>query len=278
MLSGLLVVDKPRGMTSHDVVDRVRRLADQREAGHAGTLDPLATGVLVVALGKALKLLEFMEGHDKEYDVAVRLGQRTETDDAEGRVVEERPVEATRAQVEAAAAKFNGEIEQVPPSYSAVKQEGERLYAKARRGEAVSAKPRRVRVDEFALTSFEPPVARFHVRCGKGTYVRALARDLGAALGCGGHVAELRRTASGPFRLTDAAPLEAPLELMPMDTALMSLPEVRLTTQDAREFENGRTVALRPPGPLVRVYCGPRFAGIGEESGGKLKPRKVIVV
>ena len=278
MLSGLLVVDKPRGMTSHDVVDRVRALAAQREAGHAGTLDPLATGVLVVALGKALKLLEFMEGHDKGYDVTVRLGQRTETDDAEGRVIAERPATSTREQVESAAARFLGEIDQVPPSYSAVKQGGERLYAKARRGEAVEAKPRRVRVDAFVLVGFEPPVARFTVRCGKGTYVRSLARDLGEALGCGGHVTELRRTASGPFQLSDAAALEPPLELLPMDTALMALPELRLSTQDARDFENGRIVGIRPPGPLVRVYCGPRFSGIGEDAGGKLKPRKVIVV
>jgi len=268
--SGILVVDKTRGITSHDVVDQVRRLAGQDEVGHAGTLDPLATGVLVVALGKALKLLEFMESHDKEYEVAVRLGQRTDTDDAEGRVVAESAV-PSRDEIEAAAGKLVGEIDQVPPAFSAIRQKGERLYEKARRGEVVEAKARRVRVDEFALLDWAPPVARFRVRCGKGTYVRALARDLG------GHVVELRRTASGPFRIDDAAALAEPLDLMPMDAGLMGMAEMRLTTQDARLFENGRMVDLRPPGPLVRVYCGPRFVGIGETSDGKLKPRKVIV-
>ena len=270
MASGIAVIDKARGVTSHDVVDAVRRLAGQDDAGHAGTLDPLATGVLVVALGKALRLLEFMESHDKEYETAVRLGQRTETDDAEGRVIAEAPV-PSRDNVEAAAAKLVGEIDQVPPAFSAIKQQGERLYKKARRGEAVEALARRVRVDEFTLLAWTPPVARFRVRCGKGTYVRALARDLG------GHVVELRRTASGPFRIEDAVPLEAPLDLLPMDAGLMGMPEMRLTTQDARLFENGRIVELRPPGPLVRVYCGPRFVGIGETSDGKLRPRKVIV-
>jgi tRNA pseudouridine55 synthase len=198
-------------------------------------------------------------------------------------VIAESPV-PPRDEIEAAAKKFVGEFDQDPPAYSAIRQKGERLYEKARRGEAVEAKARRVRVDEFALLDWAPPVARFRVRCGKGTYVRALARDLG------GHVVELRRTASGPFRIEDAAPLAllrrmgqgsggqaVPLELLPPDAGLMGMQEMRLTTQDARLFENGVVVALSPPGPLVRVYCGPRFVGIGEAWDGKLKPRKVIV-
>jgi tRNA pseudouridine55 synthase len=276
-VDGLLLVDKPRGRTSHDIVDEARALAAQRDVGHAGTLDPLATGLLILALGRALKLLEFMEGYDKAYDVAVRLGQATDTDDADGRVLETRPVAASRDDIAAAAARLVGEIDQRPPAFSAIKVAGEALHRKARRGERVEAAARKVRVDAFELVDFAPPVARFRVRCGKGTYVRSLARDLGAALGCGGHVAELRRTACGPFRAEDAAPLAAPLDPLPMDAGLLSMPELRLSTGDARRFENGGVVELRPPGPLVRVYCGPRFLGIGESRDGKLKPRKVIV-
>jgi tRNA pseudouridine55 synthase len=270
MISGIVVIDKPKGATSHDIVDRVRDAVGQQEVGHAGTLDPLATGVLVIALGKATRLLEFMESHEKEYEATVRLGQRTETDDAEGRAIAEGPV-PTRPELEDAARRLTGEIDQIPPAYSAIKQQGERLYEKARRGEKVEARPRRVRVEEFGILDYAPPVARFRIRCSKGTYIRALARDLG------GHVVELRRTASGPFRLEDAVLLAAPLETLPMDSALIGMPEVRLTTQDARKFENGQIVEFRPPAELVRVYCGPRFVGVGAAAGGKLKPRKVIV-
>ena len=231
--------------------------------GHAGTLDPLATGLLVLGLGKALRLLEFLQVHDKEYEFAVRLGAFTETDDADGAPLGEGPV-PSRAELEAAMGKLRGEIVQAPPRYSAVKVKGRRLYQYARAGEAVEVPERRVRVDEFVLVAFDPPLARFRVKGSKGIYVRSLARDLG------GHVTELRRTASGPFRVEDAGP-----DLLPIDTAVMHLPEVRLGTEDLHRFETGRRVEREVPG-LVRVYCGPRFVGIGEPGEGGLKPRKVI--
>jgi tRNA pseudouridine55 synthase len=261
-MDGILLVDKPQGKTSHDMVDAVRRELRERSVGHAGTLDPLATGLLILGVGKATRILEYMQ-YDKSYEAEILLGMLTETDDADGARIEERPV-PTRAELEAAAAKMIGEIAQKPPKYSAVKVEGRKLYDYARKGREVEAPERKVRVDELSLLSYEAPRARFRIRGAKGLYVRSIARDLG------GHVTALRRTACGPFRVEDASP-----ELLPMDVALMHLPEVRLTTEELHDFENGRTVA-REVEPLVRVYCGPRFVGIGERSGSSMKPRKVL--
>jgi len=261
-MDGILLVDKPKGKTSHDVVDAVRRERGERSVGHAGTLDPLATGLLILGVGKATRILEYMQ-YDKSYEADVELGILTETDDADGARLEERPL-PSRADLEAAVATLVGEIVQRPPRYSAIKVDGRKLYDYARKGQEVEAPERRVRVDELSLLSYEPPRAKFRIRGSKGLYIRSLARDLG------GHVVELRRTACGPFRVEDAGP-----ELLPLDVALMHLPEIRLTTEELHAFENGRTVAREVPG-LVRVYCGPRFVGIGEQAGAMMKPRKVI--
>ncbi|HXX94992.1 MAG TPA: tRNA pseudouridine(55) synthase TruB [Planctomycetota bacterium] len=263
-MDGILLVDKPKGKTSHDVVEAVRRARGESRVGHAGTLDPLATGLLVLGIGKATRLLEFMVGHDKTYEVTVELGLLTETDDAEGARMEARPV-PDRSELEARASKLRGEILQRPPRYSAVKVAGRKLYEYARKGREVEAPERRVRIDELTLLAYEPPRARFRVRGSKGLYVRSIARDLG------GHVVELRRLSSGPFRVEDAGD-----ELLPMDTAVMHLPEMRLSTEEAHRFEDGRMLGVESA-PLVRVYCGPRFLGIGERTPEGLKPRKVIL-
>jgi tRNA pseudouridine55 synthase len=261
-MDGILLVDKPKGKTSHDVVDDVRRDLGERSVGHAGTLDPLATGLLVLGVGKATRLLEYMQ-YDKAYEAELELGILTETDDADGARLEERPV-PSRPELEAAAARLRGEIVQTPPRYSAVKVEGRKLYEHARQGREVEAPERRVRVDELVLVSYLPPRACFRVRGSKGLYVRSIARDLG------GHVTALRRTACGPFRVEDAGP-----ELLPLDVGLMHLPEVRLSTEELHDFENGRVVRREVDG-VVRVYCGPRFVGIGEKRESGLKPRKVL--
>lgn len=257
-------MDKPRGKTSHDVVDAVRRERGERRAGHAGTLDPLATGLLIVALGKALRLVEYLQDHSKTYEFEVELGILTETDDAEGARTEERPV-PPKAELEAAAARLVGEIDQRPPRYSAVKVGGRRLYQYARAGKEVDAPPRRVTVSELALLSYEAPRARFRVRGGKGLYVRSIARDLG------GHVTELRRTAVGPFRVEAAGP-----ELLPVDAAVRHLPEVRLSETEEADFVNGRLVE-KHVGGIVRVYRDERFLGVGEPSEAGMKPKKVLV-
>ena len=231
--------------------------------GHAGTLDPLATGLLVLALGRGLRLMEYLQDHEKTYETLVELGVLTDTDDADGARLGEAPVPSREALL-AAAARLTGPIAQRPPAYSAVKVDGRRAYALARQGKAPDLAPRPVVVHELDLLEYAPPRARFRVRGSKGLYVRSLARDLG------GHVVELRRLASGPFRIEDAGP-----ELLPIDTAVMRLPEVRLSTEEAHRFENGRIV-LREGTGLVRVYCGPRFMGIGEGAPEGLRPRKVL--
>jgi tRNA pseudouridine55 synthase len=261
-MDGILLVDKPKGKTSHDVVDVVRRELQERSIGHAGTLDPLATGLLILGVGKATRLLEYMQ-YDKTYEAEVELGVLTETDDSDGSRIDEKPV-PSRSGLEAAAATLVGEILQIPPRYSAVKVGGRKLYDYARRGHVVEAPERRVRVDELTLLSYEPPRASFRVRGSKGLYIRSIARDLG------GHITALRRTVCGPFRVEDAGP-----DLLPMDVALMHLPEVRLTTEELHRFETGRSVDRSVEG-IVRVYCGPRFVGIGEKGETGLKPRKVI--
>jgi tRNA pseudouridine55 synthase len=214
--AGILLVDKPAGMTSHDVVDRVRRRFGYRKVGHAGTLDPMATGVLVLLIGNATRAQGRFLEHDKTYVGTLRLGSATTTHDREGEVTDEAPVPAAldRAALEAALARFIGPIEQVPPMVSAVKHRGRPLYKYARQGIEVAREARRVTIHALALLDFDPAraEARFEVRCSKGTYVRTLAHDLGRALGTFAHLTELRRTRSGPFGESDCMRLDALLE------------------------------------------------------------------
>jgi tRNA pseudouridine55 synthase len=212
-MNAVLVIDKPVGPTSFDVVRRIRRAARSKRVGHGGTLDPAASGVLPICLGEATKIAQFLLDADKQYDFTVCFGVETDTDDAAGKVTARRDAGAVEeAAVRGALAAFRGPITQVPPSYSALKRDGRPLYDYARSGETVEAAPRAVTVHELELTSFSgPDAAMFTMRCSKGTYVRALARDLGRALGVGGHVTALRRTRSGPFALAQARPLDAVL-------------------------------------------------------------------
>ena len=275
-------MDKDPGKTSHDVVAEVRHALDEPHAGHTGTLDPAATGLLVVALGRALKMVAYHEGHDKEYAVTVRLGVRTDTDDLAGKVLEERDAAGvTRTAVEALLPQFTGPIRQRPPAYSAVKIGGERAYRLARRGEAVELPEREVTIHALRLESFEAPSLKLVMRCSKGTYVRSIARDLGAALGCGGAVAELRRLAVGSFRVesalrmgqsTDADLLRA---ILPSDAGLDMLPAVVLDDGEAKRYLQGKLLDRGSPAPLVRVYEGSTFLGIGEEKDQRLKAKRV---
>ena len=275
-------MDKDAGKTSHDIVAEVRVALDERHAGHTGTLDPAATGLLVVALGRALKMVPYHEGHDKEYAVTVRLGVRTETDDLAGRVLEERDASSvTRAAIEGLLPRFTGAIRQRPPAYSAVKVDGERAYRLARRGETVDLPERDVTIRELQIEGFEIPRVKLVLRCSKGTYVRSLARDIGAALGCGGAVAELRRLAVGPFRVENALQLalvgevQLRASVLPADAGLDSMPAVILDAGDARRFTQGKLLDQGSPAPLVRVYEGAKFLGIGEEKDQRLKARRV---
>jgi tRNA pseudouridine55 synthase len=263
MTDGILNLDKPRGPTSHDVVDHVRALTGIRRVGHAGTLDPLATGVLLVCMGRATRVAEYLMAGQKAYRARVRLGIATDTYDAEGQVTAEAPVEVSRAQVEAALARFRGTITQVPPVYSALKYKGTPLHRLARRGvkpERLPLKARQVEIFRLELTAWEPLACTLEVTCSPGTYVRALAHDLGQALGCGAHLAGLARLSSGEFRLEDAVTLEEFAQaiaegrwldlLYPIDAALTGFPALYVDADAARRVCSGRAIPTPPSPPL----------------------------
>lgn len=238
---GLLNLNKPSGMTSHDVVNVVRRLTGVRQVGHAGTLDPLATGVLLVLVGPATRLARYLSGADKTYRAVIRLGITTTTYDAEGDVVEQRPVTVERVDIETALETFRGPLLQTPPMVSALKVGGQPLYKLARKGQEIERQPRPVAIHALILEAWTPPDLTLTVACSAGTYIRSLAYDLGEALGCGGHVAALARTAAGSFRLADSVTLEQlralaatgrlAEALLPPEAALSALPAVTLTPE-----------------------------------------------
>jgi tRNA pseudouridine55 synthase len=247
--AGLVVVDKPAGWTSHDVVARMRRLAGTRRVGHAGTLDPMATGVLVLGIDKATKLLGYLAAHDKDYLATIRLGISTTTDDAEGQMVARSDAAAvTDARLSAAMSALTGDIEQVPATVSAIKVDGVRSYARVRAGEQVELSARRVHVARFELLARRGDDVDVAVTCSTGTYVRALARDLGAALGVGGHLSALRRTRVGGFSIAAAATLEelaVELRLIPLaDAVATAFPRLEVSAADARRIGFGQPVTV----------------------------------
>ena len=254
---GLLLVDKAAGPTSHDVVARVRRLAGTRRVGHAGTLDPMATGLLVVGLGRATRLLGHLAGHDKAYEARITLGVTTTTDDADGEVLARATPAVSRQAVADAMAGLTGTLQQVPPAYSAIKVAGRRSYARARAGERVELAARPVTVTRFALTALAGAEVGAVVTCSAGTYVRALARDLGAALGCGAHLSALRRTRVGGYRVEAACSLDAlepadPLPVVPLAEAVATgFPRRDVGADEATAVRYGRPLPpTGRPGPV----------------------------
>ncbi|HUK65713.1 MAG TPA: tRNA pseudouridine(55) synthase TruB [Anaeromyxobacteraceae bacterium] len=294
-ISGLLVVDKPKGPTSFDVVARVRRLTGAAKAGHTGTLDPLATGVLVVLLGEAVKLQQFLSAGDKAYEALVAFGAATTTQDAEGEVVARAdPSKLEEGLVRKALSGFTGHLEQTPPMFSAIRVKGRRLHEAARAGEEVERPSRRVWVEELRLLEMTPPVqglvhARIEVRCGKGTYVRTLMADLGARLGLPAHLAALRRLAAGPFTLSEALSLERAEELaqappgiggriLPLAEALRGFPMVRLSTAQARDLGHGKCLELEGTRPGLCGALDPdgQLRAVCEVNGGRVRPLRVL--
>jgi tRNA pseudouridine55 synthase len=273
----------PDGPTSHDVVDTVRRALATRRVGHLGTLDPCAAGLLVVVVGRATRLAPFASRWRKAYEGVMRLGTTTATDDATGEVVATseawRPLDPRR--VEEALAAFRGAYEQRPPAYSAVKVQGERSYRRARRGETVTLAPRRVQVAELELVRFEPPDVAFRATVGEGTYLRSLARDVGAALGCGGHLASLTRTAVGPFRLADAVPAAAVTagDLRDPDELVAELPRRELTAAERDAVVHGRPLRAgngkRETGN-VALFAEGKLVAVAQVVGDLLKARVVV--
>ncbi|HEX2331778.1 MAG TPA: tRNA pseudouridine(55) synthase TruB [Burkholderiales bacterium] len=287
MIDGALLLDKPVGASSNAVLQRAKRLLGATKAGHAGTLDPLASGLLIALLGEATKFAGPLLDADKEYLATLALGSRTSTGDAEGEVIEKKPVDVTPAALAGVLERFRGEIEQVPPMHSALKHKGTPLYRLARRGEEVARAARRVRISALEKLKFEVPVLVIRVVCSKGTYIRALAEDIGAALGCGAHLSALRRTASGRFRVEDALTLETlealpmperPRSLLALPALLHGLPRAELGTADEARLRLGQALKIRG---LQRGLCAvvrPDGAviGLGEADGdGGLKPLRL---
>jgi tRNA pseudouridine55 synthase len=293
-IDALLVIDKPHGWTSHDVVARVRRLTGERRVGHAGTLDPLATGVLPLGLGQGTRVLEYLSGTGKAYVATVRLGIDTDTYDAEGSVVSTASTDGiTREMVEAALQPFHGRIEQLPPRFSALKRAGRPLYDYARAGIEVEIAARSVQLDALRLRRCEPPDLEIAIECGSGFYVRSLAHDLGEALGCGAHLTELVRTRVGPFSLSDASSVGA-LEhavaedelinvLWSLDAPLRQDPAVILGAEHTQDIVAGKRLRL-PPGASIsglrrcRAYSseGEFVAVLAPSEDGGLRPQKVF--
>ena len=253
-VSGVLVIDKPVGMTSHDVVQVVRRGTGIKRAGHTGTLDPRASGVLVVLVGPAVRLSEYISASDKRYQAIIRLGERTDTFDGEGEVIQRSPVEITEEQIIEALTKFEGTVEQVPPAYSAKKINGKKAYELARKGEEFELEPKEIDVYHLELLEWDTPEAIVDVYCSSGTYVRALANDLGDVLGCGGHLVGLRRTKSGEFALRDAIQLRKLKEafkygdwykyLIPAAEALGDWPSRELSFEEVDLVRHGHRIPV----------------------------------
>lgn len=286
MIEGVLNIDKPLKMTSHGVVDRVRRLTGIRRVGHGGTLDPLASGVLVVALGRATRLLEYVAGQAKQYEARVHLGKISDTYDGEGHIVDGPAVEVSRREVEEALGQFRGAIRQIPPMHSALKKDGRPLYQLARQGVEVEREAREVTVYSLQIAEWDPPIVELKLACSTGTYVRSLAHDLGQVLGCGAYLAGLRRTAVGSFALQDAVSLDQLTSenvrsyLQSPDSAVWHLPRLEVSKEDARRLTNGQWLTgagATVETEMARAYDSDGvFVGVVTRAGNRWRPRKIF--
>lgn len=286
MIDGALLLDKPVGPSSNGVLQEAKRLLGARKAGHGGTLDPLASGLLLLLFGEATKLAGLLLDQDKEYLATVKLGETTATGDAEGEILERREVPVDRPDLDAVLERFRGEIDQLPPMHSALKRDGVPLYKLARQGKAVERASRRIRILELEVASFEPPRLNLRVRCSKGTYIRTLAEDIGAALGTGAHLSGLRRTASGRFRIEDAVSLEALRELppaarsdlvLPLTALVQGLPRAALDAGAEARLRNGQALEISglAEGVVAVVRADGALIGLGRSEGGVLRPLRL---
>jgi tRNA pseudouridine55 synthase len=287
-VDGVLLLDKGNGLTSNAALQRAKRLFNAAKAGHTGTLDPMATGLLPLCFGEATKFSSDLLESDKTYEAIVALGVTTDTADAEGRVLQRSPVTVIRGDVESALTRFRGAIEQVPPMHSALKHQGRPLYSYAREGTSIERAARAVVIHRLDLVQFVDDRLAIEVECSKGTYIRTLAEEIGAALGCGAHLAGLRRTRVGALGIVDAVDLETlerldpaarDARLRPLDSLVAALPDVSLDADSARRFGQGQSIAgpgFGAPG-AVRVYADARFLGVGKVAeDGALLPARLV--
>ncbi len=282
MANGILIVDKPEGWTSQDVVSKLRGVLHEKRVGHGGTLDPMATGVLPVFVGRATRAVEFFEHAEKAYETTLLLGTTTDTQDTTGTILETRPVTADEAAVRALLPRFTGVQQQLPPMYSAVKIGGKKLYELAREGKEIERKPREINVFSVELLHFENNSARLRIHCSKGTYIRTLCHDIGQALGCGGCMAALRRVQAGAYRLADAVTLDEILAhpepqtlLKPVDSLFSAYPRLTLTPAQEKCCRNGAAFTCKWSAGRCRVYSpSGEFLALCEVADGKLKTVK----
>jgi len=285
-VDGVLLLDKPLGLSSNTALQRARRALGAAKAGHTGTLDPLATGLLPLAFGESTKFSQSLLDADKAYEAVVRLGVMTTTGDSEGEVLETTPVTCTAEDIIAMGARFTGDIEQMPPMFSALKYQGRPLYAYAREGKDIERKRRIITIHELACEPVDTESFRMTVRCSKGTYVRTLGEDIGHALGCGAHLTALRRTAIGRFSVDDAVSLdtvearglEARAMLLPVDSLIGDVPTLSLDADSTGRIEHGQTAMVDDVAPgEYRLYHDARFVGLGEVGeGGTLRSRRLV--
>lgn len=289
-VSGLLNINKPVGPTSFQIIERLRRLTGIRKIGHTGTLDPLASGVLPICLGQAVRLSEYLSSEDKIYRAEITFGIRTTTDDAEGEIISRQAVTFGREAIEALLPDFTGNIAQIPPQFAAIKVGGKHMYDLARQGTPIEAAPRSIHIDRLALLDWSSPRALIEVACGKGTYIRALARDMGERLGCGAYLTALSRTRCGVFDIETAVPFDALNAspdwracLLPPDVALLAWPSIRLDAAGTDRIAHGHAVPMadsHAPGTLVRAYAANgQFCAVLRASVDKaeLRPEKVFL-
>ena len=277
-MDGIVIVDKPEGWTSQDVVSKLRGVFQTRRIGHGGTLDPMATGVLPVFVGRATRGVEFFEHAQKSYEAVLRLGLHTDTEDITGTVLEEKEVNITQAQFLSVLENFRGEIQQIPPMYSAIKINGQKLCDLARKGREVERQPRPVTIHELTLLGMEAEGIRLRIRCSKGTYIRTLCKDIGASLGCGGCMESLRRVTAGEYTIEKAVPLQRLIEssdpgayLLSVDSMFMAYPQVTLTEKQEKCCRNGVAFTTNLPEGTYRVYGGNgEFLALSHMVEGKL--------
>lgn len=288
-LDGILPLDKPAGMSSNQALQQAKRILRACKAGHTGSLDPIATGLVLLCFGEATKVSQFLLEADKRYWVDIKLGETTDSYDSEGKILETRPVETDRRKIEKALRQFRGRISQTPPMFSAIKQNGQPLYKLARQGIEVERKPREVEIYQISIEDFSENRLQLEIHCSKGTYVRSLVHDLGQILGCGAHVVGLRRLQAGSFTIDQAVTMKTLQEtpaaehaglLLPTDQALLDLPEVSLTSLATHYLLQGQPVSVRhshPPG-WVRLYAeGEQFLGMGQVlDDGRVAPKRLM--
>ena len=281
-MNGIVIIDKPAGWTSQDVTARLRRVFNTRRIGHGGTLDPMATGVLPVFVDRATRGVEFFEHAEKTYEATLRLGLTTDTEDTTGTVLEEKKVSVTEADLLDVLPHFRGEIMQIPPMYSALKVNGKKLYELARAGKEIQRQPRPITIHTLELLEFGGNTARLRVRCSKGTYIRTLCKDIGAALGCGGCMAALRRVQAGEYTIEDAVPLETLLEcetpeqyLRSVDSVFRNYPAVTLTEKQETRCRNGNSFTLGIADGTYRAYSqGGEFLALSKVEHGVMSTIK----